>query len=166
MNEYLNIFVSHKWIEWISEDIHAITINRRNIRIFGKLKNNKRIFKIIKNLIWLSEFFNIFNGDLIHTKEKGHKLAKRLDQSLIRWFKRNKKYRQCLYCCIYDNFNCIFTKCLLTLFPTAYFFRGSHGGGWNPPPLWKIHFGVSEPNSFLHSQLYIYKELRSKRIFS
>ena len=24
---------------------------------------------------------------------------------------------------------------ILTLFPTAYFFRGSHGGGWNPPPL-------------------------------
>ena len=32
------------------------------------------------------------------------------------------------------------TPCeLLTLFPAAYFFRGSHGGGWNPPPLWKIH---------------------------
>ena len=30
--------------------------------------------------------------------------------------------------------------------------------------LLKTHFGVSDPNSFLHSKLYIYKELRSKRI--
>jgi hypothetical protein len=49
----------------------------------------------------------------------------------------------------------------LTLFPTAYFFRGSHREGWIPLPLWIIHFGVSEPNSFLHSQLYIYKELQN-----
>ena len=54
-------------------------------------------------------------------------------------------------------------KCSLTLFPTAYFFRGSQGGGWNPPPLWKIHFGVSEPNSFLQRHLYIYSQLKSKR---
>ena len=31
------------------------------------------------------------------------------------------------------------------------------------PPLLKIHFGVSEPNSFLHSHLYIYRQLKSKR---
>ena len=56
--------------------------------------------------------------------------------------------------------------CILTLSPTAYFFRGSHGGGWNPPPLVKMHLEVSEANSFLHSHWYIYKELRSKRICS
>ena len=55
---------------------------------------------------------------------------------------------------------------ILTLSPTAYFFRGSHGGGWNPPPLVKMHLEVSEANSFLHSHWYIYKELRSKRICS
>ena len=37
------------------------------------------------------------------------------------------------------------------------------GRGWITPPLWKIHFGVSEPNSFLHSHLYIYRQLKSKR---
>ena len=37
-------------------------------------------------------------------------------------------------------------------------------GGWIPSPLLKTHFGVSDPNSFLHSKWYIYKELRSKRI--
>ena len=40
------------------------------------------------------------------------------------------------------------------------------GGGWNPPPLVKMHLEVSEANSFLHSHWYIYKELRSKRICS
>ena len=38
------------------------------------------------------------------------------------------------------------------------------GGGGFPTHLWKTHFGVSDPNSFLHSQIYIHKELRSKGI--
>ena len=42
----------------------------------------------------------------------------------------------------------LITKCL-TLFPTAYFFRGSQGGGFHI--LWKIHFGVSEPNTYIDS---------------
>ena len=46
------------------------------------------------------------------------------------------------------------------------FFSWLPRGGWNPPPLVKMHLEVSEANSFLHSQWYIYKELRSKRIFS
>ena len=35
--------------------------------------------------------------------------------------------------------------------------------GGDSTPLWKIHFGVSEPKSFLHSHLYIYRQLKSKR---
>ena len=35
--------------------------------------------------------------------------------------------------------NNVAIKYFKKLFPTAYFFRGSHGEGWNPPPLWKIH---------------------------
>ena len=38
----------------------------------------------------------------------------------------------------------------------------SHGGGRITPPSWKIHFGLAEPN-FLHSHLYIYRQLKSKR---
>ena len=36
-------------------------------------------------------------------------------------------------------------------------------GGADSDPLMKINFGVSEPISFLHSHLYIYKKLKSKR---
>ena len=52
---------------------------------------------------------------------------------------------------------------MLTLLDSASEISGWPGGGWIPPPLLKTHFGVSDPNSFLHSKLYIYKELRSKR---
>jgi hypothetical protein len=43
------------------------------------------------------------------------------------------------------------------------FMAAGGGGGWNPPSIWKIHFGMSEPNSFWHSHLYIYGQLKSRR---
>ena len=45
--------------------------------------------------------------------------------------------------------------------PHGIFFLWTPGGFHLP--LWKIHFGVSEPNSFLHRHLYIYRHLKSKR---
>ena len=55
---------------------------------------------------------------------------------------------------------------LVNPIPQDIFFSWLPWGGWNPTPLWKIHLGVSEPNSFLHSQSCIYKQLRYKRVFS
>ena len=38
------------------------------------------------------------------------------------------------------------------------------GGGAEKTPPWKIDHGVSDQNSFSHSQLYIYRDHISKRI--
>jgi hypothetical protein len=50
---------------------------------------------------------------------------------------------------------------LLTLFRPGFEKIYSGRGGEHPP--WKIDLGVSDPNSFINSQLYIYKEHISKR---
>jgi hypothetical protein len=50
----------------------------------------------------------------------------------------------------------------LTLFTMAYF-SVAPTEGVESTPLWKIHLLSSEPNSFLHSRLYINKELIYKR---
>jgi hypothetical protein len=58
-----------------------------------------------------------------------------------------------------------YVRYFLTLFPTAYFFRGSHReGGWNPPPPKENPLiSVRAQFVFVHSNLYIYKQLKSKR---
>ena len=53
---------------------------------------------------------------------------------------------------------------LLYTDPASEISGSPEGGGFHPPPIWKTHFGVSDPNYFLHSQVYIYKELRPKTL--
>ena len=60
----------------------------------------------------------------------------------------------------------LWQKYFLNPIPHGIFFSRLPRGGVSHTPPWKINLEVSEPNSFLHSQWYICKELRSKRIFS